>query len=59
MSDAECFDMQIEQAEFCSQFAQIACHTTPAQEMSDIQFVQTECRTQSAQIACHAIAVQE
>ena len=35
--------MQSVQIECCTQFAQIACHATPAQEWSDMQSVQAEC----------------
>ena len=51
--------MQLVQAGCNTQFARIACHTTPAQGRSDMQFVQAECDTQFAQIACHTIPVQE
>ena len=51
--------MQLVQAGCNTQFAQIACHATPAQEWCDMQYVQVECDTQFAQIACHTIPVQE
>ena len=50
--------MESVQAECDIQFAQIACHTTPAQEWSDMQFVQAESHTQCAQIACYTSPAQ-
>ena len=42
-----------------TQLAQLACHTTPAQEWHDMQSAQTECDTQFAQISCQTSPAQE
>ena len=51
--------MQSVHTECGTQLAQIACHTTPAQEWHDMQSAQTECDTRFAQIACQTSLAQE